>query len=161
MPYTRAQVETFLVGPDLASGRRGSVCTRASLYSAATVTLGTIPALAAPITRAMVFLGFAPIDPLNPTDADLALMPDDLRSALLDLSDLFLLEWIVGNWMLVDQKVSMGQMSFGQFGDRLERELAVLRKEAARKYGYGVSSPVLGSTDLGFAASQPWYWGVP
>ena len=161
MPYTRLQVETFLVGPDLVSGRRGAICARAMLFNAGAVALGTVPALAGPITRSLTALGSPPLDPLNPADADIASLSADLTSALLDLSDMFLLEWIVGNWVLVDQKISMGGLNLGQFGDRLERELMELRKEAKIKYGYGLSSPVLGTTDLGFAASQSPYWTSP
>lgn len=161
MALTRVALETWLVGPDLLSGRRGKVCARVPLYQVGFAVLGSIPACGAAITGALRFIGVEPVDPVNPNDSDLALMGAGTTPALYGVSDLLLLEACLGNWDRWDEVVSLGSQKKGAFADRLERELDALRKQALTLYGYGLSSPSLGQTDTGFAARDLWCWTPP
>lgn len=137
MPLTRLQFETLLVGPDMLSGRCGRRMNLVRMHDPATATLGAIPALADPIAESLRAMGTPPLDPTNPTDFDLSMVPDSRFDMILSVAELRCLESVLGNWDQCDQKVMQGEQALGKLADGVQKSIDALRKRLADQYGYG------------------------
>lgn len=95
-------------------------------------------------------LGITLADPLNAVDSDLTAVTQDQATQFLDVAELRLLESALANYTKVDQKISLGSISFGQL--RSDLEALVARKAAYVRMRYGIGLGTLGGAivDLQF-----------
>ena len=95
-------------------------------------------------------LGLTLADPLNVVDADLAAVTQDQVSQLVDVAELRLLESTLENYASVDQKISLGSISFGQLRADLERAVARKVLYVEQRYGIGRGTLTGGTVNLRF-----------
>jgi hypothetical protein len=141
MSLTRAAVETVLIA------RCGPALTRVGL-DGATID-GNNAALADPIRTAMRTLGIHVADPVTPTDADLALVPNVRVETLFDVAERRTLETVLGNAVDVDETVDRDSQKNSQFAAQIERRVAALTEKLAKSVGIMRSGAVVAPITAG------------
>ena len=138
---TRAAIEGELID------RVGVLMTKVG-RDGATVD-GTNVNLNDPIRRGLRSLGLDTADPIQVTDADLAVVTGWSIEKLLDAAELRCIESIWGNWAEVSQKISLGQVELQQLAERMERRIDHLVERLRKPYGPNAGGPVVGSIRKG------------
>lgn len=105
-----------------------------------------------PVLFALLCMDILPGDPLALTDADLAPIGLTNIQELLDLSELRLLENVVGNLALVDISVGPRKENLSQMVEQTEKAIARLNTKIQNVYGLGIATIEGGVMSLDFAA---------
>jgi hypothetical protein len=142
MIITRIDVEKIMIR------RAGKRMTAAGLDG--TTITGSNADLVDPIVTALRQCDVEPASISAVTDADLALLDDDMLDAFLDLCELRLLNNILGNYTLVDSQTGPRSDNYSQFTTALEKAIEKLDEKCQKVHGIGSASLETGVINLNF-----------
>lgn len=145
MTITRANVENVSIH------RTGPLMAKANMDG--TTVDGTNDDLAGPIAWALRQAGYSVTDITNPTTAEVALAADDVDQ-ILDLTELRVLEDVLGNLDIVDVTVDPRSVKHSQLAKQVEKRLEAVRSRVEKAYGLGSSVLETGTITYEFAEHQ-------
>lgn len=108
--------------------------------------------LVGPIAWAVQVLGYDTTSLNVADDADLANLPADYDTALVDVAEMRTLEMIEQNFGLVGMSVGDISQRFGELGDRLSEIIARKRTDVLARHGDKIVIPI---GDIGKNAPKP------
>lgn len=145
MAFTKAAVDSVLVA------RVGPIM---SAVSFSVATDGTNPNTVESIRIGLQSLGFNSASLTAITDADLAGVSNDDLPQLVDVSEWALRTACLDALQDVDSQVDRDSQKLSQLADRWAAKIDKLFAQLKSNYGYGASSLVAGSINLGFAETN-------
>lgn len=132
MAATRADVESMLLrackGWMIACGLDG------------TTQNGSNADLAVPIAFAVRTLGLPVAAPLNPSDAEIAAIPDGSFDFFLTLATYRVIQTCIRNYAEINQTVGLNKQEFDDLSKRMRMEADALHLELTKMYGFGKRS---------------------
>jgi hypothetical protein len=132
--------------------RRGKFL--AKLWPSAVDASSSAAYLADPIAYGLRQTGYSVADPFAPVDADLAAVALTDIDQVADVSELRLLESLVGNWLKPDAQMGQDKQMWGSLLVELRQLLQDKAAACKSQYGQGLMGLTPCSLDLGFAAQD-------